>query len=103
MADKNRETAEKVLAAVGGVSNIVKITHCMTRLRFVLKDMEFPKEETFKQIKGVMGVNVAGDQYQVIIGNTVGNVYQELMKISGMSEKQENEESADGRKDQSCH
>lgn len=94
MADKHREIAEKVLAAVGGTSNIVKVTHCMTRLRFVLKDMELPKEETFKQIKGVMGVNIAGDQYQVIIGNSVGNVYQELMKISGMSGKQDQQEAA---------
>ena len=84
MADKNRKIAEEVLAAVGGSENIVSVTHCMTRLRFVLKDQSIPNKKKLESIKGVMGTNIAGGQYQVIIGNSVGNVYKELIEISGV-------------------
>ena len=84
MADKNRKIAEEVLAAVGSSENIVSVTHCMTRLRFVLKDQSIPNKKKLESIKGVMGTNIAGGQYQVIIGNSVGNVYKELIEISGV-------------------
>ena len=57
----------------------------MTRLRFVLKDQSIPEKNGITKIKGVVGVNVAGGQYQVIIGNSVGNVYKELTAL-GVSE-----------------
>lgn len=87
MADKNKIIAEKVLEAVGGSANIVSVTHCMTRLRFVLKDQSVPNQKEVESIKGVMGVNVVGGQYQVIIGNSVGNVYKELVAMSGISDE----------------
>lgn len=87
MADKNKIIAEKVLEAVGGSANIVSVTHCMTRLRFVLKDQSVPNQKEVESIKGVMGVNVVGGQYQVIIGNSVGNVYKELVAKSGISDE----------------
>ena len=87
MADKNKIIAEQVLEAVGGSANIVSVTHCMTRLRFVLKDQSVPNKKEVESIKGVMGVNVVGGQYQVIIGNSVGNVYKELVAISGISDE----------------
>ena len=87
MADKNKIFAEQVLEAVGGSANIVSVTHCMTRLRFVLKDQSVPNKKEVESIKGVMGVNVVGGQYQVIIGNSVGNVYKELVAISGISDE----------------
>lgn len=86
MADKNKIIAEEVLAAVGGTANIVSVTHCMTRLRFVLKDQSVPDQKKLESIKGVMGTNIAGGQYQVIIGNSVGNVYKELVAMSGISD-----------------
>ena len=86
MADKNREIAEQVLAAVGGAANVTSVTHCMTRLRFVLKDQSVPDKTKLQNIKGVMGVNIAGGQYQVIIGNSVGNVYKELTALGGLSD-----------------
>ncbi len=86
MADKNREIAEAVVAAVGGPANITSVTHCMTRLRFVLKDQSIPKKQEVEQIKGVMGTNIAGGQYQVIIGNSVGSVYKEVVAITGISD-----------------
>ena len=86
MADKNKIIAEQVLEAVGGSANIVSVTHCMTRLRFVLKDQSAPNKKEVESIKGVMGVNVVGGQYQVIIGNSVGNVYKELLAIGSISD-----------------
>ena len=87
MADKNKIIAEQVLEAVGGSANIVSVTHCMTRLRFVLKDQSVPHQKEVESIKGVMGVNVVGGQYQVIVGNSVGNVYKELVAMSGISDE----------------
>ena len=86
MADKNREIAEAVVSAVGGAANITSVTHCMTRLRFVLKDQSIPKKQEVEQISGVMGINIAGGQYQVIIGNSVNNVYKEVTEITGISD-----------------
>lgn len=86
MADKNRQIAEQILSAVGGKENINSVTHCMTRLRFTLKDQDIPEKNGVKNIKGVVGTNIAGGQYQIIIGNTVGNVYKELVAISGVSD-----------------
>lgn len=86
MADKNRELAEAVVAAVGGSANITSVAHCMTRLRFVLKDQSIPKKEEVEKIKGVMGTNIAGGQYQVIVGNSVGNVYKEVVAVTGVGD-----------------
>ena len=85
MADY-KSIAKEVLDAVGGKENVTSVTHCMTRLRFVLKDQSIPKKEQISKIKGVVGVNITGGQYQVIIGNSVGNVYKELIAISGLSD-----------------
>ena len=85
MADY-KHIAQQVLAAVGGKENVTSVTHCMTRLRFVLKDQSIPKKEQISKIKGVIGVNISGGQYQIIIGNSVGNVYKELVAMGGFSD-----------------
>lgn len=87
MAD-NKQIAERVLAAVGGKDNVSSVTHCMTRLRFVLKDQSIPDKNEITKIKGVVGVNIAGGQYQVIIGNSVSNVYKEIVALGGLSDTQ---------------
>lgn len=66
--------AKEVVAAVGGKENIVSVSNCMTRLRFILKDDSIPNESVIKGIKGVAGVINQGGQYQVIIGTHVTNV-----------------------------
>lgn len=86
MAEKNRQIAEAVVKAVGGTANITSVTHCMTRLRFVLKDKSIPNKKEIEKIPGVMGVNISGGQYQVIIGNSVGNVYKEVVAVTGISD-----------------
>lgn len=86
MVEKNRQIAEAVVKAVGGTANITSVTHCMTRLRFVLKDKSIPNKKEVEKIPGIMGVNIAGGQYQVIIGNSVGNVYKEVVAATGISD-----------------
>ena len=50
MAEKNRQIAEAVVKAVGGTANITSVTHCMTRLRFVLKDKSIPNKKEVEKI-----------------------------------------------------
>lgn len=80
MAD-NRKIAETVLSAVGGAGNVTSVTHCMTRLRFNLKDESIPRDEEVKKLSGVLGVARSGGQYQVIIGQNVPKVYQEVLSM----------------------
>lgn len=81
MANDNRRIAEAVLAAVGGVENITNITHCITRLRINLKDQSVPNDAEIKGIKGVLGAQWSGGQYQVIIGQNVPKVYAEALAL----------------------
>ena len=81
MAVDNKKIAENVLAAVGGPSNITSATHCMTRLRLNLKDQSVPKDDEVKKIKGVLGAQWSGGQYQVIIGQNVPKVYDAALKL----------------------
>ncbi|HIU04782.1 MAG TPA: PTS transporter subunit EIIC [Candidatus Coprousia avicola] len=87
MAKDYTQLAEAVVAAVGGSENIVSVTNCMTRLRFVLKDDSVPDEEAVKAIEGVKGVMNQGGQYQVIIGTHVSNVTPVVRRIAGLSEE----------------
>lgn len=80
MAD-NAKIAEDVLAVVGGKENVNSALHCMTRLRFTLKDESVVNDDTVKNIPGVLGVAKTGGQYQVIIGTNVPEVYNEVVKL----------------------
>lgn len=84
MAD-NKEIAKNVLGAVGGKENVQNVTHCMTRLRFVLDDENIPKDEEVKKIQGVLGVARSAGQYQVIIGINVPKVYEEICRLGGFA------------------
>lgn len=70
---------------MGGKENVISLVHCMTRLRFVLKDESIVDDEAVKKTKGVMGIMKKAGQYQIIIGNDVGNVFAELMKLGNFS------------------
>ncbi|HDY6723657.1 TPA: PTS glucose transporter subunit IIA [Klebsiella pneumoniae] len=69
-----QHTARRIIALLGGDANINSVFHCITRLRFNLKDNDKPDRESLMQLDGVMGVNLSGDQFQVIIGNKVTQV-----------------------------
>lgn len=77
---------QEVVAAVGGKENIVDVTNCMTRLRFVLKDDTIPNKDEVSAIHGVKGVMNQGGQYQVIIGTHVYEVVKEVKKFVGIIE-----------------
>ena len=76
--------ADEILKHIGGSNNVKNLTHCMTRLRFVLKDDSKADDDAIKNIDGVMGLRKQGGQYQVIVGNNVSHTYTALMK-SGVS------------------
>lgn len=78
--------ANQIIENIGGIENVESVTHCMTRLRFVLKDESLADDATVKKINGVMGVVRQGGQYQVIIGNNVAYAYKEIVKLGNFGE-----------------
>ena len=79
MAKKNfKELADAIVTNIGGEGNVKMVTHCVTRLRFILKDESKADTEAIKKIPGVMTVVKASGQYQVVIGNDVVAVYNEV-------------------------
>ena len=81
--NKYQVTAREVVEAIGGSDNIKSVIHCFTRLRFSLKDDSIPDDDQVNQISGVLDVARANNQYQVVIGQTVDDVYDEVIKILG--------------------
>ena len=95
MAD-NKRIASDILAAVGGKDNITFVTHCITRLRFNLKDAGYPNDAEVQGIKGVIGVQEVGGQYQVIVGQNVAQVYEELCSLADITPEEAIDENLDG-------
>ncbi|WP_312443814.1 beta-glucoside-specific PTS transporter subunit IIABC [Lacrimispora sp.] len=91
MAFDYAKTAQTMLDKVGGEKNVSGLSHCMTRLRFVLKDSTIPKDSEIEKVPGVIRVVRQGGQYQVVIGNEVSNVYKELLKLGHFEESTGNE------------
>lgn len=77
----HKKVADNILNAVGGKGNVVSLTHCITRLRFRLKDFSVPKKAEVESLEGVISVVEQGGQYQVVIGNQVEPVYKEVEKL----------------------
>lgn len=77
--------AADIIAGVGGKQNVVKVIHCITRLRFYLKNHELADDQGISQLNGVAGVNYAESlgQYQVVIGPAVTDVYEEVISQLG--------------------
>lgn len=86
MSKQIKEMARQIIQDIGGSGNVVSVTHCMTRLRFNLKDMSIPQDETIKQIAGVLGVARSGGQYQIIIGQTVNEVYDAVVAAGNLNQ-----------------
>lgn len=79
--------ADAIIEKVGGKANISYLTHCVTRLRFNVKDRALANLDDLNNISGVLGTQWAGDQLQVIIGQTVADAYDAICKKTGL-EKQ---------------
>lgn len=90
--------AKRIIEELGGEKNVNSVMHCMTRLRFVLKDESIVDDEKVKKIKGVMGVMKKGGQYQVIIGNNVGTCYKEILKLGNFSDSSSSSEGTKEKK-----
>ena len=84
---KYQKLCDEIIAKVGGKDNVLDVSHCITRLRFHLKDESLAKTEELKATKGVVDVIQAGGQYQVVIGATVEAVYNDLVQIGGFDVK----------------
>ena len=82
MSAKNETLAQNILDAVGGEDNIINSTHCATRLRLVLKRSQPDAKKKVANIDGVVTVVENNGQFQVVIGNNVGEVYKAFEKLS---------------------
>ena len=81
---KYAQDAAKLLELVGGKENIAAVSHCMTRMRFVLNDPALANIEAIEAIPSVKGSFTQAGQFQVIIGNTVADFYNDFTAISGI-------------------
>lgn len=81
---KYEKDAKELLASIGGKQNISAVTHCATRMRFVLNDPKKADEEKIGDIPSVKGMFTNAGQFQVIIGNDVPVFYNEFVAISGI-------------------
>ena len=81
MATNNKELAASIVELLGGSSNISTALHCVTRLRFNLRDGSLAKLDDIRQLKGVLGAQIKDGQYQIIIGPNVNRVYDEVVPL----------------------
>ena len=81
MASKYDGLARIIIQNVGGKSNIANVTHCVTRLRFTLKDVSKANTDILKETDGIVTVLNSGGQYQVVIGNHVPDVYKTVVEV----------------------
>lgn len=81
---KYAEDAKELLRLVGGKENIAAVSHCMTRMRFVLNDPKKADIEKIEAMKAVKGSFTQAGQFQVIIGNTVADFYNDFIAVSGI-------------------
>ena len=97
MANKNtdyRALAKEILANVGGKENVTNCFHCMTRLRFNLKDMDLANIDAIKKLN-VFGSQITGGQLQIIIGNSINEVYDAVCEEGSFTKHAAIDEKAD--------
>ncbi|NGZ75769.1 beta-glucoside-specific PTS transporter subunit IIABC [Saccharibacillus alkalitolerans] len=82
---KYEQLAKDIIQHVGGRENVNSLEHCVTRLRFRLKDENKANTDVLKNMDGVVTVVKSGGQYQVVIGNHVPDVYAEVTSAGGFS------------------
>lgn len=75
--------AQDILDNVGGKANVKQVTHCFTRLRFILKDESLAKKDVVEHLEGVISVVVSGGQFQVVCGAKVTRIYDATVAILG--------------------
>lgn len=95
---KYEALAKDVVKNVGGKENVVGLVHCITRLRFTLKDEGKANDDILKNMDGVVTVMKSGGQYQVVIGNHVPEVFEDVMALLDLKEEMSAEENKKPRK-----
>lgn len=104
MAGKYDALARIILQNIGGKDNIKEFTHCVTRLRFKLKDEAKLQDDVLNDTDGIISTVKASGQYQIVIGNHVGDVYDTVIRVGhleNLGEKANSEEkpaTTDGKK-----
>ncbi len=83
---KYQELAADIVRNVGGRENVAGLVHCITRLRFTLKDESLANDDVLKGMSGVVTVMKSGGQYQVVIGNHVAEVYEDVLPLLDLRE-----------------
>ncbi|MGN7854787.1 beta-glucoside-specific PTS transporter subunit IIABC [Exiguobacterium sp. 22311] len=84
---KYDQLAKEIIESVGGEQNVSSLVHCATRLRFVLKDKVKADKLKLEKLEGVIAVKESGGQFQVVVGNTVPEVYQAIGKQTKLMEE----------------
>ena len=79
------QLAKDIIKNVGGKENVLSLTHCVTRLRFQLKDEGKANTDVLKNMDGVVTVMQTAGQYQVVIGNHVPDVFKDVCEVAGIS------------------
>ncbi|EDM58432.1 pts system, trehalose-specific iibc component [Vibrio parahaemolyticus AQ3810] len=86
-----RKDVERLIELVGGPDNIASVSHCLTRLRFVLNDTDKADTKQLEALRMVKGCFTNAGQFQVVIGTEVDEVYKVLIELSGKSEASKDE------------
>lgn len=81
----DKQLAEEILRFSGGESNIKGVTHCVTRLRLSVNDTNVIKVNDIQILPGVLGVNIVGNQLQVILGGKVYAIYDAFLPLVNAS------------------
>ncbi|MCD7806105.1 MAG: PTS transporter subunit EIIC [Lachnospiraceae bacterium] len=89
MAKKYEELADSIVDLIGGKDNIVFFSHCVTRLRFNLKDKSKVQEEKLEKVEGVISLRWQGEQLQVVIGAAVADAYSLICEKNGLEQMSE--------------
>lgn len=80
------EIAKSIIENVGGISNVKSVTHCFTRLRFILKDKSKANKKVIEHLEGVISVVVSGGQFQIVLGGKVTKIYDILVDTYNLEE-----------------
>ena len=99
MAKNYDDLAKDIVAHVGGEGNVTSLGHCITRLRFYLKDESKADTDYLMEHEGIVTVVEAGGQYQVVIGNHVNDVYTAILNTSNIKGTAGGTDAEDGEED----
>ncbi len=87
MKKNYEDISQQIVECIGGKDNVTFFTHCVTRLRFNVKDIDLINEEKVKKIKGVSGCIWFGEQFQIVVGSKVDDIYSKICQMYGFQEE----------------